>query len=179
MLKFKLPSRYLLLGILGLSLPISTAITLTSIQPALACRVANPRATLAQRMTKTPIVFRGVVEKVEGDTLTIQVDEYFKNSGSKPRNENLKGFNRTSCDDIITQPGARYLFFAERGKKVWNAVYDLGYGSVRGWNTETANELEELGYVGMQPGSTSPKPPKPTPPIDPDCVPDENAPCPL
>lgn len=176
MLKFKLPS-YLLLGILGLSLPISTAITLTSIQPAYACRPApgSKRSTLAQRVKAAPIVFQGVVTRIERGTLTIQVSEYFKKSGSKPRTINLKGFNSNSCQDIISQPGKRYLFFAESKKGTWNAVYDGAYGSVRPWNTSTANELKRLGYVGMPPGSTSPKPPKPT--IEPTpCLSDE--PCP-
>lgn len=62
-----------------------------------------------------------------------------------------------------------------REKKIWNAVYDTGFGSVRPWNSQTASELEELGYVGMPPGSTSPEPPRPT--IEPTpCPPDE--PCP-
>lgn len=184
MLKFKLPS-YLLLGILGLSLPISTAITLSSIQPAYACRPAPgyKRSTLAQRVKAAPIVFQGVVTRIERDTLTIQVSEYFKNSGSKPRTINLKGFNTNSCQDIISQPGTRYLFFATTRKGIWNAVYDGAYGSVRSWNTSTAAELKRLGYVGMPPGSTSPKPPKPTPkPTEPgsDCIPDDTGiPCPV
>ncbi|MGB6301880.1 MAG: hypothetical protein WBF90_37695 [Rivularia sp. (in: cyanobacteria)] len=184
MLKFKLPS-YLLLGILGLSLPISTTITLSSIQPAYACRPAPgyKRSTLAQRVKAAPIVFQGVVTRIERSTLTIQVSEYFKNNVSKPKVVNLDGFNLTSCHDIISQPGTRYLFFATTRKGIWNAVYDGAYGSVRPWNSQTASELRKLGYIGMPPGSTSPKPPKPTPrPTEPgsDCVPDDRGlPCPV
>lgn len=171
MLKFKPPSQYLLLGILGLSLPISAVVTLTPIQPALACRSANPRATLSQRMTKTPIVFQGVVTKIERGTLTIQVSEYFKKSGSKPTTVKLAGFNSNSCQNIISQPGTRYLFFAEPAGKVWNAVYDVGNDSALPWNSQTSRELRRLGYVGMPPGSTPPKPPiEPTPcPFDEEC----------
>lgn len=178
MLKFKLPSRYLLLGILGLSLPISTAITLTSIKPAYACRAGSgsKRSTLAQKVSTAPIVFQGVVTKIERGTLTIRVSEYFKKSGSKPTIVFLEGFNGNSCQDRISQPGTRFLFFASVGKKSWNAVYDGAFGSVRPWNTETANQLKKLGYAGMPPGNTSPRP---TAATEPNCVPDENAPCPL
>lgn len=167
MFKFKSHKGYLLLGIFGLSLPIFTTISLNPIKPALACRVAGTGATLAQKVNNAPIVFQGVVTKIEGDTLTIQVSEYFKNNGQKPRVVNLKGFNGNSCQDMISQPGTRFLFFAETGKKSWNAVYDVGFGSVRPWNAPTATELSKLGFIGMSPGNT---PPRPTQPIDPDCV---------
>ena len=149
MLKFQLPFRYLLLVILGLSLPISTVITLTSIKPAYACRPApgSKRSTLAQKISAAPIVFQGVVTKVERDTLTIQVSEYFKKNGSKPTVVILKGFNRISCQDVISKPGKRFLFFASVENESWNAVYDGAYGSVRPWNAETVNELKELGMM--------------------------------
>ena len=156
MLKFKSSSPFLILSILGLSLPISIATTLTSIEPAYACRPArgSQQATLAQRIDRTPLVFQGIVKKVEGDTITIQVNQYFKNNG--PVIVSLKRFNRTSCEDIIQKPGVSYLFFAENKKtQPWNAIYDGALGSVRTWNRETQSELRKLGLIGTKAGNTS------------------------
>ncbi|MEM7557235.1 MAG: hypothetical protein AAF378_24735 [Cyanobacteria bacterium P01_A01_bin.84] len=156
MLKFKSFYPYLLLGMLGLTLPISTAITLAPIQPAYACKPGpgSQASTLAQRIDKTPIVFQGIVRKIDGDTITIQVKRYFKNNGSAI--VKLKGFNLTSCDNFIQKPGERFLFFADnRDNQPWNAVYDGAFGSVRSWNRETRRELRKLGLIGVRPGNMS------------------------
>ncbi len=155
MFKLKTASRYLL-GIIGLSLPISIALTLAPMQPAHACR-PGPGAqalTLAQRVNKTPIVFQGVVRRVKGDTLVIYVKRYLKGNG--PKLVNIKGFNRNSCQNVIQQPGGNFIFFAENeGKQPWNAVYDGAFGSVRPWDAKTREELRELGLIGKKIENTS------------------------
>ena len=156
MLKFKSPSPFLLLGFLGLSLPISITITLSSIEPAYACRPApgSQQSTLAQRIEKAPIVFQGVVRKVEGNTITIQVNQYFKDNG--PAIISLQEFNSHSCSDFIQKTGESYLFFADnKGTQPWNAIYDGAFGSVRPWNQQTQSELKKLGLIGTKPGNTS------------------------
>ncbi|MGB3637402.1 MAG: hypothetical protein WBA39_07485, partial [Rivularia sp. (in: cyanobacteria)] len=155
MFKSKSASRYLL-GIIGFALPISIALTLTSMQSAYACRPApgSKPATVAQRVNSTPIVFQGVVRRVKGDILVIYVKRYLKGVG--PKLVNLKGFNLTSCDNIIQKPGGNYIFFAEnKGTQPWNAVYDGAFGSVRPWNQETQKELSELGLIGKKVEKTS------------------------
>ena len=155
MFKSKSASRYLL-GIIGLSLPISIALTLTPIQPAHACKPAPgaQASTLAQRVNKTPIVFQGVVRRVKEDTLVIYVKRYLK--GEEPKLVNLKGFNQTSCDNIIQKPGGNFIFFAEsKGTQPWNAVYDGAFGSVRPWDAKTREELGELGLIGNKIKNTS------------------------
>jgi hypothetical protein len=150
MFKSKAASRYLL-GIIGFALPISIALTLAPMQPAHACR-PGPGAqalTLAQRVDKTPIVFQGVVRRVKADTLVIYVKRYLKGNG--PKLVNIKGFNLTSCDNIIQKPGGNYIFFAEnKGTQPWNAVYDGAFGSVRPWDAKTREELRELGLIGKK-----------------------------
>jgi hypothetical protein len=155
MLKLKSASRYLL-GIIGFGLPISIALTLTPMQPAHGCSPAPgaQASTLAQRVDQTPIVFQGVVRKVEGDTLTIKVKRYLKGVG--PKVVNLKGFNLTSCDNFIQKPGGNFIFFADnKGTQPWNAVYDGAFGSVRLWNQETQKELSELGLIGKKQANVS------------------------
>ncbi len=155
MLKMKLLSRYLL-GIIGFCLPISIAVILTPMQSAYGCspRPGSKPLTIAQRVDKTPIVFQGIVRKVEGDTLTIYVKRYFKGTG--PKVVNLKGFNLTSCDNFIQKPGGNFILFAEnKGTQPWNAVYDGAFGSVRVWDEETRNELRELGLIGGKPTNVS------------------------
>ena len=155
MFKSKSASRYLL-GIIGFALPISIALTLTPMQSAYACSPApgSKPATVAQRVNKTPIVFQGVVRRVKGDTLVIQVKRYLKGVG--PKLVNLKGFNQTSCDNIIQKPGGNYIFFAEnKGTQPWNAVYDGAFGSVRPWDEETRKELRGLGLIGKKVENTS------------------------
>ena len=150
MFKLKSASLYLL-GIIGLSLPISIALNFNSIQPAYACRPGpgSKPATIAQRVNKTPIVFQGVVRRVKGDTLVIYVKRYLKGAG--PKLVNLKGFNQTSCDNFIQKPGGNYIFFAEnKGSQPWNAVYDGAFGSVRPWDAKTRDELRELGLIGKE-----------------------------
>ena len=118
-------------------------------QPASACKPApgsNP-ATLETRVNQTPYVFDGTVIRVNEDKLTIRVNRYFKGKGSKI--VTLTGFNRTSCDNFITTTGARYLFFAKPAeKKIWSAVYDGAFGSVREWSSQTETELKQLGLLG-------------------------------
>lgn len=155
MFKLKSSSRYLL-GIIGFGLPISIALILTPMQPAHACRPApgSEPATIAQRVNNTPIVFQGVVRRVKKDTLAIYVKRYLKGNG--PKLVNLKGFNHTSCDNFIQQPGGKFIFFAEnKGKQPWNAVYDGAFGSVRPWDEETRKELRELGLIGKKIANTS------------------------
>ena len=155
MFKSKSASRYLL-GIIGFALPISIALNLNSIQPAYACRPGpgSKPATISQRVSKTPIVFQGVVRRVKGDTIVIRVKRYLKGSG--PRLVNLKGFNRTSCDNFIQKPGGNFIFFAENtGSQAWNAVYDGAFGSVRPWDKKTRQELRELGLIGKKVEKTS------------------------
>lgn len=150
MFKSKYASRYLL-GIIGLSIPISIALNLNPIQSAYACSPApgSKPATIAQRVNKTPIVFQGVVRRVKGDTIVIYVKRYLKGAG--PKLVNLKGFNRTSCHNIIQKPGGNFIFFAENeGKQPWNAVYDGAFGSVRLWDAKTREELRELGLIGKK-----------------------------
>ncbi len=150
MLKLKSASLYLL-GIIGLSLPISISLNLNLIQPAYACRPApgSEPSTIAQRVNKTPIVFQGVVRRVKGDTLVIYVKRYLKGSG--PKLVNLKGFNKTSCDNFIQKPGGNFIFFAEnKDSQPWNAVYDGAFGSVRPWDAKTREELRELGLIGKK-----------------------------
>lgn len=150
MSKLKDSSRYLL-GIIGLSLPISIALTLKSVEPAYGCRPApgSEPTTIAQRVDKTPIVFQGIVRRVKGDTLVIYVKRYLKGVG--PKVVNLKGFNQTSCDNFIQKPGGNFIFFAEnKGSQPWNAVYDGAFGSVRPWDEKTRNELRELGLIGKK-----------------------------
>ncbi len=150
MFKSKSASRYLL-AMIGFALPISIALTLTSVQPAHACKPAPgaQASTLAQRVNKTPIVFQGVVTRVKEDTLTIQVKRYLKGTG--PKIVNLKGFNQTSCDNFIQKPGGNFIFFAEnKGIQPWNAIYDGAFGSVRPWDAKTREELRELGLIGKK-----------------------------
>ncbi|MGB3760400.1 MAG: hypothetical protein WBA07_29155 [Rivularia sp. (in: cyanobacteria)] len=155
MFKSKAASRYLL-GIIGFALPISIALTLAPMQSAHACKPApgSQASTLAQRVNKTPIVFQGIVRRVKGDTLTIQIKRYLKGNG--PKLVNLKGFNQTSCDNIIQKPGGNFIFFAENeGTQPWNAVYDGAFGSVRPWDKTTREELRELGLIGKKVENTS------------------------
>ncbi|MEO1432761.1 MAG: hypothetical protein AAFV71_27585 [Cyanobacteria bacterium J06633_8] len=155
MFKLKSASLYLL-GIIGLSLPISISLNLNSLQPAYACSPApgSKPSTIAQRVDKTPIVFQGVVRRVKGDTLVIYVKRYLKGVG--PKLVNLKGFNLTSCDNFIQKPGGNFIFFAEnKGSQPWNAVYDGAFGSVRPWDTKTQEELRELGLIGKKVENTS------------------------
>ncbi|MEL6459061.1 MAG: hypothetical protein AAFQ91_12505 [Cyanobacteria bacterium J06621_15] len=150
MFKLKSASLYLL-GIIGLSLPISIALTLTPLKSAYACSPTpgSKPSTIAQRIDKTPIMFQGVVRRVKGDTLVIYVKRYLKGNG--PKLVNLKGFNQTSCDNFIQKPGGNYIFFAEnKGSQSWNAVYDGAFGSVRPWDAKTRNELRELGLIGQK-----------------------------
>ncbi len=117
-------------------------------QPASACKPApgSTPATLETRVNLTPYVFDGTVIRVNEDKLTIRVKRYFKGKGS--RIVTLKGFNRTSCDNIITTTGTRYLFFANHGGKGdWTAVYDGAFGSVREWSNQTETELKQLGLL--------------------------------
>ena len=155
MSKLKSASLYLL-GIIGLSLPISIALTFTPLESAYACSPApgSKPATIAQRVDKTPIVFQGVVRRVKGDTVVIRVKRYLKGSG--PKLVNLKGFNLTSCDNFIQKPGGNFIFFAEnKGSQPWNAVYDGAFGSVRPWDKTTRQELRELGLIGKKVEKTS------------------------
>ncbi|BAY82583.1 hypothetical protein NIES267_20650 [Calothrix parasitica NIES-267] len=150
MSKLKSASLYLL-GIIGLSLPISIALILSPMQPAHACRPGpgSKPATIAQRVDKTPIVFQGVVRRVKRDTIVIRVKRYLKGSG--PKLVNLKGFNLTSCDNFIQKPGGNFIFFAEnKGSQPWNAVYDGAFGSVRPWDKTTRQELRKLGLIGKK-----------------------------
>jgi hypothetical protein len=150
MSKLKTASLYLL-GIIGLSLPISIALNLNLTQPVYACRPApgSKPATIAQRVNKTPIVFQGVVRRVKGDTLVIYVKRYLKGAG--PKLVNIKGFNQNSCHNIIQKPGGSFIFFAENeGSQPWNAVYDGAFGSVRSWDAKTREELRELGLIGKK-----------------------------
>lgn len=155
MFKSKAASRYLL-GIIGFSLPVFIALNINSIQPAYACRPGpgSRPATIAQRVDKTPIVFQGVVRRVKGETIVIRVKRYLKGNG--PKLVNLKGFNRTGCQNIIRKPGGNFIFFAEsEGSQPWNAVYDGAFGSVRPWDTKTREELRELGLIGKKVENTS------------------------
>ena len=150
MLNLKSSSRFLL-GIIGLSLPISLVLTLSPMESAYACSPApgSKPATISQRVNSTPIVFQGIVKRVKEDTLTIKVKRYLKGNGSEI--VNLKGFNLTSCDNFIQKPGGNFIFFAEnQGTQPWNAVYDGAFGSVRAWNQETQKELRELGLIGKK-----------------------------
>ncbi len=147
-------SRYLL-AIIGFGLPVFISI-ISPMQPAHACRPGpgSEPATIAQRVNSTPIVFQGVVRRVKGDTLTIYVKRYLKGVG--PKLVNLKGFNLTSCDNIIQKPGGNYIFFAEnKGTQPWSAVYDGAFGSVRPWDAKTREELRELGLIGRKVENTS------------------------
>ncbi|MGF1674419.1 MAG: hypothetical protein ACFCUV_12150, partial [Rivularia sp. (in: cyanobacteria)] len=69
MLNLKSSSRFLL-GIIGLSLPISLVLTLSPMESAYACSPApgSKPATISQRVNSTPIVFQGIVKRVKEDT---------------------------------------------------------------------------------------------------------------
>ncbi|MBE9126602.1 MULTISPECIES: META domain-containing protein [unclassified Coleofasciculus] len=141
-----LPTSRQWLRLLGLGLPIFIALSLMQTKPAAACRPApgSSPATIEQRVSQTPYVFEGTVTQVNGDTLTIRVNRYFKGSG--PKVVTLTGFNSNSCQNIITEPGERYLFFGENEENGnWSAVYDGAFGSVRPWSPEVLEELKSLG----------------------------------
>lgn len=126
--------------------PAAIGLCLFAAQPARACSPApgSRPAPLEERVSTTPYVFAGTVTQVNGEILTLRVDRYFKGKG--PRVLRLSGFNQHSCHDFISQPGGRYLFFAERGEGgIWNAVYDGAFGSVESWSEEVEAELRNLG----------------------------------
>lgn len=154
MLKIKCLNHYLL-GIFRLCLPISVALILGILQPAYAClpEPGSEPSTLEERVKKTPILFEGVVKQVSGETLTIQVNQYFKGDG--PKVVRLTRFNATSCDDTIDKTGGRFLFFADdKGTQDWEAVYDGAFGSVRSWNEKTEAELRKLKLTDVKPAKT-------------------------
>jgi hypothetical protein len=131
--------------LLGISLFAFMLFGIIFSSPASACKPApgSSPATLATRVEQTPYVFDGTVIRVNEDRLTIRVKRYFKGKGS--RIVTLRGFNRTSCENIITTTGTRYLFFAKNaGKGDWTAVYDGAFGSVREWSNQTETELKQL-----------------------------------
>lgn len=137
--------------LVGVSFFVSIILGAILSQPASACKPApgSTPATLAARVDNTPYVFDGTVVRVNEDKLTIRVKRYFKGKGS--RIVTLQGFNRTSCDNFITTTGARYLFFAKPAeKKIWTAVYDGAFGSVREWSSQTETELRQLGLLGRR-----------------------------
>jgi hypothetical protein len=127
----------------------SLFITLSVILPlsAQACKPApgSKPASIAQKIKKTPYVFKGTVVKVQGTVLTIRVNQTFK--GAAPKVIQLDGFNKTSCDTRITTTGETFLFFAKaNAAQPWDAVYDGAYGAVSGWSKSTIADLKNLGF---------------------------------
>ncbi len=154
MLKRKFFSYYLA-GIFGLGLPVSIVLNLGTLQPAHACLppLGGEPSTLEERVKKTPILFEGVVKQVDGETLVIKVNKYFKGKG--PQTVRLTRLNATSCDDFIEKTGGRFLFFAkEKGDQVWEAVYDGAFGSVRSWDEKTEAELKKLELIDTESSMT-------------------------
>ncbi|MDY7013714.1 MAG: hypothetical protein SVX43_09000 [Cyanobacteriota bacterium] len=136
------------LQLLGLGFPLAIGLCLIAPKFANACSpVPGSRpAAIAQRVSQTPYVFEGTVTRVDGATLAIRVNRYFKGQG--PETVRLEGFNQHSCHTFITEPGGRYLFFGEdAGRETWTAVYDGAFGSVRRWNEELEAELGQLGLI--------------------------------
>lgn len=157
------------LKLLGLGFPVVIGLCLIAAKPASACLPApgSRPAAIEQRVSQTPYVFAGTVTRVDGQILTIRVNHYFKGQG--PEMVRLEGFNQTSCQDIISEPGGRYLFFGEEAESgTWNAVYDGAFGSVRPWSEELEAELKKLGLV-EQPNSP-PKNPGSLPQVVADAV---------
>jgi hypothetical protein len=131
---------------LKLSFPLLITLTLIRPLPAHACKAApgSKPASIAQRIKKTPHVFKGTVLKVKDSVLTIRVNQTFK--GSVPKIIQLDGFNMTSCDTRITTTGETFLFFAKaNAAQPWNAVYDGAFGAVSGWSKSTIADLKKLG----------------------------------
>jgi hypothetical protein len=128
--------------------------TLSVMMPlsAQACKPApgSKPASIAQKIKKTPYVFKGTVHKVQGTVLTIRVNQSFK--GATPKVLRLDGFNQTSCDTRITKTGETFLFFAKataaqrNALQPWDAVYDGAYGAVSGWSKSTIADLKKLGF---------------------------------
>lgn len=116
-----------------------------AIAPSIACRPApDSRPTpLTERLETTPYVFAGTVTAIQDQTLTIQVQNYYKGQGA--REITLTGFNSHSCSDYITETGQTYLFFAQDTQgQTWEAFYDGAFGSVRPWSTGLQQELQQL-----------------------------------
>ncbi|MBD2576780.1 hypothetical protein [Oscillatoria sp. FACHB-1406] len=148
--------------------PIAIALCLTTTNPASACKPApdSRPAAIEQRISSAPYVFEGTIARVDGETLTIRVNRYLKGKG--PQTVRLSGFNQTSCQDIISETGGRYLFFGDRdGRNNWTAVYDGAFGSSRPWNAELETELQRLGLL-EKPTSPPTNPPSQTRRLPPD-----------
>jgi hypothetical protein len=133
---------------------VSLFITLSVMLPlsAQACKPApgSKPASIAQKIKKTPYVFKGTVTDVKGSILTIRVYQSIK--GATPKLLRLDGFNKTSCDTRITKTGETFLFFAKataaqrNAAQPWDAVYDGAYGAVSGWSKSTIADLKKLGF---------------------------------
>ncbi|MFP4297093.1 MAG: hypothetical protein ACLFT0_04480, partial [Spirulinaceae cyanobacterium] len=149
--------------------PLVVALGIAIASPASACSPipgARP-APLSQRVSSAPYVFTGTVTAINDDTITIQIDRYFKGQGDNIAV--VSGFNTHSCSDFITKPGQDYLFFVEPGAEIgsWQALYDGAFGSTRPWNDNTFSELQSLGL--------NPEPPMVAPPNRPTSLPDDVA----
>lgn len=128
--------------------PIAIALCVAAAHPASACKPApdSRPAAIEQRISSAPYVFEGTIARVDGETLTIRVNRYLKGQG--PQTVRLSGFNQTSCQDIISETGGRYLFFGDRdSRNNWTAVYDGAFGSSRPWSSELEAELQRLGLL--------------------------------
>lgn len=135
--------------------PLVIAMGIAIASPASACSPipgARP-APLSQRISNAPYVFTGTVTAINDDTVTVQIDQYFKGQGDNT--VVVSGFNTHSCSDFITEPGQQYIFFAEAGETgTWQAVYDGAFGSTRPWNEDTQAELQQILFNPEAPTTT-------------------------
>ena len=104
--------------IFGLSFFLFLAVALIPGKPARACSPApgSRPSSIAQRVEGSQYIFEGTVTQVQGNSVVIQVNEYFKGQG--PKTITLIGFNQTSCDDFLSS-GEHRLFFGEDNKPYW------------------------------------------------------------
>ncbi|MGC1248723.1 MAG: hypothetical protein WA865_21125 [Spirulinaceae cyanobacterium] len=125
------------------------ALTLIPTKPANACSPApdSRPSSLLEKGQRSQYVFAGIVTEVEGNSVVVQVNEYFKGQG--PKTVTLTGFNQTSCDDFLST-GERRLFFGEdSGRESWQAVYDGAFGSTETWSEQVEFQVEEIDWQAV------------------------------
>ena len=143
--------------IFGLSFFLFLALALIPAKPARACSPApgSHPSSIAQRVEGSQYIFEGTVTQVQGNSVVIQVNEYFKGQG--PKTITLIGFNQTSCDDFLSSGEHRLFFGEDNNQGSWNAVYDGAFGSTEPWSEEVQSQVEEIDWQVLSSPDSLPK----------------------
>jgi hypothetical protein len=96
--------------------------------------------TLLERFERAEYVLVGNVVSIDGETIQVAVNEYFKGQG--PQEVNISGFNSHSCSDYVEINQDR-IFFAQGDPQTGlEAVYDGAFGSSMSTSEENLQQLK-------------------------------------